>query len=382
MEWLTGGRTGEAKRLISQLTDATKRDHAARELGKMGAEAAPALIDSLATRDPGLREIVSSLLVRLGPRFMPALIQALAAAHPEVRGQIASILGGIGDPQAVPALTDALRGEFYTVRASAALALGQLRAAQAIPTLSAALRDTEPEVRAAACLALGRFADPNTFDAIGDVLLGDPQMEVRRAAAEAFGETQRPEAIRYLMDALRDSIWWYERDQSVNILLDAILKMGRAVVPEAIEALGDPEGTVRRLAAQLLGRLADERGVEPLTISLYDTHFDVCRASAEALAAIGAPALPVLLEALHHPEAWIRQQSVIGLERSRDPQVVPALLNLLGDENPDVRKQVVASLGQSRDPRALPALQELADSRADREMAALAKQAIQTLQSP
>lgn len=346
----------------------------------MGADGIPILIESLATRDANLRDLIAHALVQIGPQTVSPLCQALAAAHPEVRGQAATILGEIGGKQAVPALLEAVQGEFYTVRAKAALALGQIRDAQAIPALTSALQDREPDARAAAARALGQFADPRTFEAIGNVLLDDPQIEVRQAAAESLGNTRRPEAIPYLVDALHDSFWWYEREQAVNDLLDAIVKMGNAVVPELINDLNNSEGTVRRFAALLLARLPDQRAVEALSISLYDTHPDVCKASAEALAAIGAPALSVLMDALRHPEAWIRQQAVIGLAKSRDAQVVPALLDLLRDENRDVCKQAAHSLGQLRDPRALPALQALAASRTDREMAALAKQALQNFQ--
>jgi HEAT repeat protein len=379
MDWLTGGSTGEAKRLVAQLTNSTKRDRAAQELIGMGALAVPALIDSLARQDSAQGELCLRILVQIGPRAVPPLCEALAAAHPETRGRAAEILGVIKDTRAVPALLDALRGEFYTVRLKAALALGGIRDPGAIPALTDALRDTDPDVRAAAARSLCAFADPRTFEAVGDLLLDDPQIEVRQAAAEAFGETRRTDAIPYLMQALHDSFWWYEREQAVNHLLDAITKIGKAVVPELIEALGDNESTVRRLAAQLLTRLPDERAVGPLTDSLYDTHFDVCRASAEALASIGAPALPILLEALHHPEVWIRQQAVIGLSKSHDPEVLPALLDLLNDESREVRKQVVQVLGQLRDRRAVPPLQELAASRADREMAGLARQALQSI---
>ncbi len=380
MQWFTGGRTGEAKRLIAQLSDSKKRDHAAKDLIRMGADAVPALVDSLTTRDPSLRDMISQILVRIGPAAVSPLCKALSTARPETRAPVAQVLGVIKDQTAIPALLDALRGEFFTVRVEAALALGQIRDPQVIPALTEALKDKEPEVRAAACIALGKFADPRTFEAISNVLLDDPQIDVRQAAAQALGETKRAEAIPYLMEALRDSYWWYERDQAVNHLLDAIAKMGKAVVPSLIEALKDNEGTVKKYAALLLVRLPDERAIEPLSISLYDTHFDVSRASAEALAAMGAPALPILLEALRCPEAWIRQQAVIGLTKTRDLQAVPPFLNMLNDESRDVRKQVILALGELRDRRALPALQELAASRTDRELASLAKQAVQKIQ--
>ncbi len=377
MDWLTGGHSNEAKRLVKQLADPAKRDQATRSLIQLRADAAPALIDALLTNDSFLRDIASRTLVQIGPQAVSPLCQALTSAHPEVRGRAAEVLGRIKDQHAVPFLLDALRSEFYTVRAKAAIALGQIRDAQAIPLLINALKDKEPQVRAAASIGLGKFSDPRTFESIGNVLLDDPQIDARQAAAKALGETRRAEAIPYLMDALRDSFWWFEREQEVNDLLDAISKMGNVVVPELFEALRDQEGTVRRFAALLLSRIPDKRAIESLTLSLYDTHPDVCKASAEALASIGALALPVLLDALQHPEAWIRQQAIIGLTKSRDPRVVPALLNSLNDESRDVRKQIIQSLGELRDQRALPALQELADSRADREMAAIAKQVIQ-----
>jgi HEAT repeat protein len=380
MQWITGGREGEIKRLIAQLSDPTKRERAAQDLIHMGAEAATGLSDSLATRDPALRDLISQILVRIGTPAAPSVHKALLTGHPEVRARAAQILGVLQDKGSISALLDALQGEFYTVRVQAALALGQIRDPQAISTLTQALKDREPEVRAAACIALGKFADPRTFEAISNILLTDLQIDARQAAAQALGETKRTEAIPYLMEALRDSYWWYERDQAVNHLLDAIAKMGNAVVPSLIKALSDNEGTVKKYAALLLARLPDLRALEPLSISLYDTHFDVCRASAEALAAIGAPAMPILLDALHHPEAWLRQQAVIGLTKSRSAQVIPELLDSLNDENREVRKQIIQSLGELRDPRALSPLREIASSRTDKEMAALARQALEHMQ--
>ncbi len=379
MDWLTGGKAGEAKRLINQLANPTTRERARQELLQLGREAAPFLIEALGAPDAGLRDSTAGILAQMGPQALPPLLTALASAHPLVRGEIADILGKTHEKQAIPGLQAALQGEFYTVRAKAALALGRINDARAIPDLIDKLKDPEPLVRASCAGGLGMFSDGRIFDPIGDLLLDDPQIEVRQAAAAALGETRQPQAIPYLMSALRDSYWWYERDQGVIPLLEAIAKMGRAVVPELIQALDDPEGTVRRYAAQLLSRLPDERALDALTTTLYDTHFDVSRASAEALAVLGSPAVPVLVEALRHPEALIRQQAVAALVKTHDSRVVPELLNLLNDENREVRLEVVHALGESGDVRARLPLQELAGSRADREMAAQARHALELL---
>jgi HEAT repeat protein len=375
MNWLTGGKEGEAKRLIAHLSDPTKRDHAAQQLIRLGADAVPSLLEALQTQDSGRLLLYQQVLARIPPAT-PALIKILAAAHPVLRGRVAEVFAINKDRTAVPALLDALRGEYFTVRSRAALALGKIGDRKALPLLLSALKDPEDEVRVAACLALGFFKDPSTFDDITNVLLDDPKIEVRQAAAKALGNTEHPAALPYLMEALHDSYWWYEREYAAADLLQAIEKMGGAALDPLIGALGDKEGTVRKFAALLLGKLGDPRAIEPLGMALYDLHHDVGNASAEALAKFGAPAVDVLVDALSHPEMWIRIHSVIALSKIKDARVTLVLLEMLKDPEREVKKQVIAVLGELKDSRALPVLQEIASNRADRELSMLAKQSL------
>ena len=375
MNWFTGSKQGEAKKHIAQLADATKRERAAQDLIRMGTHAVPSLIEALQTKDENLLPLYQQLLARI-PSATPALIKTLQEAHPILRGRVAEIFGISKDRAAVPALLDALQGEYYTVRSRAALALGKIGDAKAIRPLLSALKDEEDEVRSAACLGLGLFKDPSTFDEITNVLLDDRIIEVRQAAARALGDTQHPAALRYLMEALHDSFWWYEREYAAGDLLSAIEKMGDTAAESLIEALGDKEGTVRKFAAVLLGKLGDPQAIEPLGMTLYDMHHDVGNASAESLAKFGAPAVGVLVEALSHPEMWIRIHSVLALSKIKDARVAPVLLQMLNDPEREVKKQVIQSLGELRDPRTLPALHEIASNRADRELHTLAKEAI------
>jgi HEAT repeat protein len=378
MDWFIGSKQGEAKRLISQLGDATKRDRAGRELIRLGADAVTALTEAIQTRDPNLLPLYQQILARI-PAAVPALIKMLASAHPILRGRAAEVFAISRDRSAVPTLLDALQGEYFTVRARAALALGRIGEARAIQPLLQALKDPEAEVRSAACLALGYFRDPSTFDDITNILLDDPRIEVRQAAAKALGNTQHPAALPYLMEALHDSYWWYEREQAAGDLLFALEQMGTAAVEPLLEALHDKEGTVRKFAAGLLGRLGDPRAIEPLGMALYDMHHEVGKTAAEALARFGLPALDVLVEASGHPEMWIRIHAVGALSRIRDARITPFLLHMLNDPEREVRKQAVRGLGEMKDPRAAPALQEIVSNRADRELHALAKQALESL---
>ena len=377
MDWLTGGKQGEAKRLVTQLADANavKRDQVARDLIELGADAVPSLLDALQTKDQSLLPIYQQILSRI-PAASPALTKVLATAHPILRARAADIFSVSKDRTAVAGLLDALQGEYYTVRARAALALGKIGDRKAIQPLLTALKDPEEEVRIAACLALGLFRDPSTFDEIANVLLDDPKIEVRQAAAKALGYTQHPAALPYLLEALRDPFWWYEREVQAGDLFSALEKLAAVAVEPLIEALQDKEGTVRRYAAGLLGRIGDSRAIEPLSMALYDLHHDVGKAAAEALAKFGANSFDILVEALSHPEMWIRIHSVQALVKVKDPRVASLLQEMWNDPEREVRRHVIEAMSELRDRSLLPTLQSIMANRADREFHALAKDAI------
>ncbi len=378
MDWFIGSKGGEAKRLIAQLGDVTKRERAAQELIRLGADSVTPLIEALQTKDPNLLPYYQQILARI-PAAVPVLVKALQNSHPLVRGRVAEVFAIRKDRHAVPVLLDALGGEYFTVRSRAALALGNIGDAKAIRPLTQALKDPEDEVRSAACLGLGMFKDPSTFDEITNVLLDDPKIEVRQAAANALGNTGHPAALPYLMEALHDPFWWYEREYAAGDLLTAIEKMGMAAVGPLIEALQDKEGTVRKFAATLLGRLGDPSAIEPLGMALYDLHHEVGKVSADSLARFGAPAFDILVEALSHPEMWIRIHAIGALAKIKDLRVTPVLLEMLHDPEREVKKQVIECLGGLKDQRSFAALQELASNRADRELHSLAKQALENL---
>ena len=377
MDWFTNSKQSEIKKLIAQLADVTKRDRTAQELIKLGADAIPVLIETLQSQNDDLVMPCQHLLARI-PSASPQLIKTLETAHPLVRGRAAEIFALSKDKNAMPTLIESLSGEYYTVRARSAIALGHIGDSKAIPHLLGLLKDKEDEVRIAACFALGLFKDPSTFDEIADVLLDDVKIEVRQAAAKALGDTLHPAAVPFLMEALRDSFWWFEREDIVKDLLHAIEKMGEPIVESLIEALADKEKTVRKYSAMILGNLKDVRAIEELGMTLYDLHDEVSNAAGEALAQFGESAISVLNEALRHPEVAVREHAVISLGKIQSPQVIPLLIEMLKDPERIVRKQVVLSLDGIKDERVTAALKEIASNRADRELSMLAKQVLES----
>ena len=90
MSWLTGGKQGEAKRLLSQLADTSTREQSAIELIRLDADAVPVLIEALQTRDVNLLAIYEQILARI-PSASPSLIKVLETAHPILRACGASL---------------------------------------------------------------------------------------------------------------------------------------------------------------------------------------------------------------------------------------------------------------------------------------------------
>src|SRR5262245_6244466 len=144
MDWLTGSKHGEAKRLIAQLADVMRRDRAAQDLIRLSTDAVPALIEALQTKDANLLPIYEQILARI-PSATPFLIKTLNTAHPIIRGRVAEVFAINKDRNAVPALLEALQGEYFTVRSRAALALGKISDPKALQPLLYALKDTEDE---------------------------------------------------------------------------------------------------------------------------------------------------------------------------------------------------------------------------------------------
>jgi len=107
MNWLTGGKQGEAKRLISKLANVTQRDHAAQDLFRLGADAVPSLIEPLSHPEMWIRvHAVNALGSVKNPRVASALLEMLNDPEREVQKQVILTLGELKDARTLPALQE------------------------------------------------------------------------------------------------------------------------------------------------------------------------------------------------------------------------------------------------------------------------------------
>jgi HEAT repeat protein len=141
-----------------------------------------------------------------------------------------------------------------------------------------------------------------------------------------------------------------------------------------ISCLEDPDEEARRLAAFLVGYLAEACGVEntgiagavPFLMKLFDGSSvsfskkilsrgsrNLRVAAGNTLVKIGTPAVEALTVACHNPNRDVRFNAARALGEIRDPKSVESLLDLLKDQNRTVRLAAARALGFIKDERAV-----------------------------
>ena len=134
-------------------------------------------------------------------------------------------------------------------------------------------------------------------------------------------------------------------------------------VPILTEVLSDPDDSIRRNAARVLGKLGDTCVVPPLTELIYDPEARVRREVALALGELGdIRAVPALIEALDDPEKDVRMWAASSLIQFEDARAITGLIKALRDPDSVTRRWAALALGKLRDSSAvLPLIEALKD---------------------
>jgi cyclophilin family peptidyl-prolyl cis-trans isomerase len=220
--------------------------------------------------------------------------QLLAHEDPRVRARAALAIGRVADPAAFPPVREALRDAEPQVRAAAALALGLAGDEEAEPALlrRLALDDGRPE-RLADLEALGRVGGERAVPALV-ASLGEPEPEVRAAAARALGNYGYRQRLVGRLGAAEQALGAALADQAVEVRIAAAWALFRIrpsggpdpALAGLRTALRDPDPEVRALAVQAVAaRAPAER--EPLLAALVDSDWRVRVQAARALPRTG-----------------------------------------------------------------------------------------------
>ena len=141
--------------------------------------------------------------------------------------------------------------------------------------------------------------------------------------------------------------------------------LGADAVPLVQGALkSDPEASVRRVAAQLLGVLGGTGTIEALLSAVHDPERFVQVTAAGALNRLGQPGpaeelVPRVAADLSSPDDAVRREALKDLSLLQHPSTIPILLRSIRDSNGDVRVFAAVCLGDLDSPDLLPSLEGL-----------------------
>jgi HEAT repeat protein len=313
------------------------------------------------------------------PKEIAVLMDDLKTDKDEVRLKAINQLADRGPAAraAVPALVDTFKSKNEDVRLGAALALGNIKTGT-VPPLVEALKDRDADVRFYALWALG-LVGPDAGDAKPAVAaaLKDPSASVRRKAVFAVSKILPPDqAMPYLVAAFKD------KDGDVRQeAVEMLVPLRAAGVPALVQALKEDDVELRRLVIAALGQIGPDAGeAAPALRAFLDPNKEPNSGgeATQALALIGKPALPVLLEALKDPNPQVRQQAFFALGQI-GPASAETLVEAFKDPKPDVRlqaMQLLAAFGVTD----RPVVQAVAELLKDRD-ATVRQQALATLEN-
>ena len=181
-------------------------------------------------------------------------------------------------------------------------------------------------------------------------LLQDPDWVLRREAVVTLGEMGDERCVEPLVRALRDGDW-----QVREAAVEAIAEVGSPAVELLIRYMRDWEA--RKYVIQAMGKINDERVLDPLMSMLHNDEFkdDATR----ALIDLGKPAVPKLIAALTDREEFVRKQAILALGEIKDSEAVDPLIAMLQDQDWLTRLTAAAALEQVGDLRGRDAIKPL-----------------------
>lgn len=311
---------------VAELVDALRDEQdgeqrkAVEALKMVGEPAVVPLIDALQDRDWHIRLGAARALVVIGEPAVEPLARALRSGPPAIQMGVAAALGKIGSPAAIGPLVDTLLYEDWRVGRVVVRALGMMGEA-AIEPLLCVLKEGNDAARKGAVAALVLIGEP-----AGRLLpsaLADGHFRVRAGAADALdrlGWSPEPgeKTALYLIAKER----WSD-----------LIRMGPLAVEPLVQVLQDRDDSIRRRATKILGELRDPRAVLPLMGLLHDDYYSIRREAATALVTIGAPAMDPIISALGDPDGDIRKRAADVLAEIGDARAIEALEGIFNDED-------------------------------------------------
>jgi HEAT repeat protein len=261
--------------------------HALMALARRSPEHLKDIIQRIPLEGPACPQLLAVVAEVGGERAFEALNSSLSSGDPAIREAAVTGLARLGGSRVAEVVAFSLADESAQVQSAAALALGRLRDESGRPVgtdaLIAAIDNDTPGVQVTVAHALGETGDPQAIDALRRIARSrTPGVTV--TAIEGLRRLGDCRLEELLIDSLE-----HEDEEAVKQALLALCEKPDEKTREHLSrALEHEAWDVRRLAAELLGKLADREAIKALRVRrLVETDELVGLAVEQALAALG-----------------------------------------------------------------------------------------------
>jgi HEAT repeat protein len=177
--------------------------------------------------------------------------------------------------------------------------------------------------------------------------------DVQKMAIRELLPRYGPEAIEFLGEAGSRDLGGMDRRVMWNAAAEAVARMGEPAIPIVMERFKNP-GALFTFATQVLALMQQrDHSATPLLVPLLDSPTKEERQEAAALLANfpDPRAYDALIKALKSDDPVVRMYSGLGLGRIGNRQAVESLIGKLNDPVIEVREAAIGALGQMYEPR-------------------------------
>ncbi len=348
------GRPAVAKlaQRLTHIPPPEVRDSIVDTLVALGEGAVPETLDMLQGSSPELWEAAATVLGRIGADAVPAIRSALGHADPEVRSHAIRAASQTGDVSLVPQLMSMVEDPNPRVAGEAIRALALLGDPRGAPAVVRALGSPDGAVRDALRFALPRFGDSLAGALVERLVDDDPAVVEQAASALKLLDGGVEEALVLGLGSELSAL----RIAAAHLLADMASHL--AIAP-LVRALADRDPAVRAEVAAALGAIGAP-AVAAILDRMPGADADLQDAIFTALQAMTVDPVYSLMERARDADEGLRLAAVTMAGRLRRPEAVPTLQQRLHDTSLVINIAAVDALANIATEEAIEALAEVA----------------------
>jgi HEAT repeat protein len=241
----------------------------------------------------------------------------------------------------VASLMDALNDSDRLIRINAAITLGKAKNPIAVPVLVYhAVSDPDRDVKSYSLWAYRQMDYAKASPQLITVLLESGSQEMVRFAANEIRQKNDAKAVDALIQRFQSKGLYTGYDLDMPAV-NGLFEIGYATVEPLVKSLDNEDTRVQANAAYTLGKIGDERAIQPLINHLPDASLEMRSRISDALIKIGRASIPALVRLLDTKDREIKWIAAYSLAQI-GPDAEAALLGTLKQRTSE---EIVYALG-------------------------------------